>query len=603
MRRNKAPRARQDRNAADRHCAELFAGAQEAHQGGKPVEAERLYRRILELQPRHADALHFLGVLKLQDNRLAEAILLISRALELAPENPRAHCNIASALQRSGKLEEALAHLDQALRNRPDLPEALFNRANTLRIMGRYEEALRSYLRVVDIDPGFAAGHNNRGICLVQMKRLEESVAAFDRALKIRPDYADALSNRANALFQLKRYAQSLDDCDRAIALDPDAAVAHNNRGNALQKLCRFEDALDSYNRAIALKPDYAGAYGNRGNIHQYLRRFHEALADFRRAQAVDPDHAQAHWNEALCLLMMGDFENGWKKYEWRWKRGGSTALQRRFSQPLWLGDHDLRGKRILLHAEQGLGDTVQFCRYAGLLAALGGEVILEVQASLVPLLARLEGAAKVIAMGGKLPEFDFHCPLLSLPLAMKTMPESIPANIPYLHADAGKVAAWQQRLGEKSRPRVGLVWSGNPGFRMDYLRSMRLLQIAPLLDLPCEWVSLKNELSGEDAESIRTLPGLRHFGAELRDFSDTAALIQCMDLVLSTCTSVPHVAGAMGRPVWLMLSRVADPRWLVERNDTAWYPSMRLFRQPDVDDWEGLLQQVRGELSAYIAR
>ena len=394
--------------------------------------------------------------------RFDEALASYDRALVLQPQFAAAHSHRGATLKALKRFDEALASYDRALALWPDYAEALTNRGVTLNALERFDEALASYGRALELDPDDADAHSNRGVTLHKLKRFEEALASYDRALALRPDYAEAHSNRGNALHGLERFEEAVASYDRALALRPDYAEALSNRGLALHELQRFEEALASYDRALTLRPEYAEALLNRGVTLQELKRFEEALACFDGALKVRPNCVQAHYNEAISRLLIGDFARGWVKYEWRWKEELATA-KRNFSQPLWIGSNDIAGKTILLHAEQGLGDTIQFCRYVPLVARRASRVILEVQKPLHELMSTLAGAAQIVSRGDPLPAFDIHCPLLSLPLALKTQLETIPSEIPYLSAPESKIRAWRDRLGNRERARIGIVWAGNP--------------------------------------------------------------------------------------------------------------------------------------------
>jgi hypothetical protein len=328
------------------------------------------------------------------------------------------------------------------------------------------------------------------------------------------------------------------------------------------------------------------------------LGRPAEAIAAYDLALAADTSNAEAHFNQSICRLLTGDFTRGWRQYEWRAKAKGTDG-PRSYPQPLWLGESPLAGRRILLHSEQGLGDALQFCRYAPLAAARGADVYLQVRDPLFPLLQRLRGVRKLIREGDPLPEFDVHCPLLSLPLAFGTTVDTVPANVPYIEADPSRVEQWRERLGTSRGPRVGLVWSGNPGHRNDRNRSIPLGEWRELLAVPVEFVSLQKDLLPADLNVLAEVPALRHFGDNLADFADTAALISLLDLVVSVDTSVAHLAGAMGKATWVLLPFAPDFRWMVGRDDSPWYPTVRLFRQPTIGDWQSVTERVAASLAA----
>jgi hypothetical protein len=378
-----------------------------------------------------------------------------------------------------------------------------------------------------------------------------------------------------------------------------DAAVL-NNRGVTLHKLRRFEQALASYDLALASRPDYTEALVNRGVTLSDLMRFDEALASYDQAIALRPDDADAHFFKSLSSLVTGDFERGWIEYEWRRKAPSARITARQFSKPLWRGEEDIAGRTILLHSEQGFGDTIQFCRYVPLVAARGARVILEVEEPLCELMTSLAGATEVIAKGDPRPDFDWHCPLPSLPLAFKTRLETIPSDVPYLRVpkQALKQAPehWDALLGSGRAPRIGLAWAGNAKHVRDIERSIRLRDLLPLLDIDARFVSLQKEVRDGDAQMLARC-NVRRFGGKFGDFSDTAALISQLDLVISVDTAVAHLAGALGKPVWILLTHAPDWRWLLERDHSPWYPSARLFRQSETREWGSVTKRVRDAL------
>jgi hypothetical protein len=342
---------------------------------------------------------------------------------------------------------------------------------------------------------------------------------------------------------------------------------------------------LACYDRTIALKPDYAQAYGNRGTCLEAMMRPDDAMSSYRDALAVSPDDAQAHWNLAVNRLRAGDFKTGWIESEWRWKCGALGLGQREFARPLWLGVEPIEGKTLLLHSDQGLGDALHFCRYAALVAARGARVILEIDPPLRELASSLEGVSEFVAKGEAPPDFDYHCPLGSLPLAFDTTLDTIPATVPYL--SVGKNARdWQARLGTRKLLRIGLVWSGNPNHANDHKRSIALETLLPLSKVEAQFVSLQKDLRPGDAAILRERSDIVDVGPELESFSDTAALLQHLDLLISVDTSIAHLAGALGRPVWVFLPYLPDWRWLLDREDSPWYPTARLFRQTEAATW-----------------
>ncbi len=534
---------------------------------GRLREAEKIYARVLKAVPDQFDALNLLGTVKAQRGQAGEAYRLITAALKI---NPRA-------------------------------ADAWVNLGFVLHTLKRDQEALESFDKALALQPGDAEAMHQRGHALLSLGRPQEALAAFERVLALVPHHPDARLNRAIALAALARHQEALVDFDAAVAVSPANPMAHYNRGIALSDLQRPEEAVVAYDRALSIAPDHVKAWNNRGLALAALNRHREALVSYRKAVEIRDDYADAHFHQSLTLLTVGDFRRGFEEYEWRWRRAGMRP--RGLGRPLWLGDYPLQRKTILLHAEQGLGDTIQFARYIPSLARMGAKVILEVQPQLEALLAAVEGVARIVARGDELPAFDVHCPLGSLPLAFKTEPATIPAEIPYLQADAARIAKWRARLEALDRPRIAIAWSGNPGHRNDRNRSIALSRLAALWPTGCaRFVSIQRELRDEDAERLAREPGIAHIGAELEDFADTAAVVALVDLVVTVDTSVAHLAGAMGRPVFILLPFAPDWRWLVAGETSRWYPSARLFRQPSIGDWDSVIERLRGELDRVAA-
>jgi len=567
---------------------------------GKHELALAHYDRALALQPEHAEGLSNRGNTLKALNRYDEALKSYERALALQPNHTAALINRGAALYDLKCYDEALASYDRALALRPDTVEALYNRGGVLHELKRYDDAIVSYDRALTLRPDLAEAHANRANALNELKRFDEALAGFDRALALRPNLLEAIFNRGNSLNSLNRYEEALAAYDRALALQPSHAGVHYNRGTTLHEIGRYEEALTSYDRALALQPDYPQALSNRGATLYELRRHSEALVSYDRAITSQPDFPEAHWNAASLRLLTGDFVRGFAEYEWRWKYEVMAIAKRDFAQPLWRGEA-LNGQTILLHAEQGLGDAIQFCRYAPLVAARGGRVILEVHRQLRDLMTSVPGVTAVVPRGEALPDFDWHCPLLSLPLAFGTQLETIPSSTPYLNASARKLAEWGTRLGVKSRCRVGLIWSGNSAHKRDQNRSVGLSVLLPILDTGATFVSLQKDVRSADAVVLEQRSDILQVSDGLQDFSETAALMVQLDLVVSVDTSTAHLAGALGRPVWILLPYLPDWRWLLDRDTSPWYPTARLFRQDQTRVWDSVVTRVRAELLRFI--
>ena len=582
-------------DSAEAHCNRGKA----LRQLGRSEEALASCDHAVKLRPDFAEAHSVRGLVLFSLNRFEEALASCNRALENAPDYAEAYCNQGLALKGLKRFEEALQSCDRALALRPNLVEALCNRGNVLRELDRFEEALASSEVALAIHGDFVEAQCASGNALLSLKRYGEALKRFDLALAARPGLYEAHCNRGNALMHLKRHTEALQSYDRAVALKPDLPEAILNRGKVFRELGRFEEAIADCDRAIAIKPDSADAYNDRGLAVNSLGRIEEALEWYRRALEFEPDRAEVHFNEAIAHLLLGNWERGWEKNEWRWKTEGSKQLKRPITQPLWLGTDEIAGKTILLHAEQGLGDTLQFVRYAPLVAERGARVILEVQRPLARLMETLSGVTQIVARGDRLPDFDLHCPLLSLPKVFRTKLETIPNAIPYLSAAAVKVQAWEDRLGRRSKPRIGLVWAGTNDYAVDRDRSLTFEQLVPLLDVAgCDFFSLQ-----KGDEAVRQLRDsawcdrVVDFTDEIDDFYDTAALTENLDLVVSVDTSVLHLAGALGKPVWLMNRYNTCWRWLRDRDDSPWYPSLRLFRQDATRDWHPVISRIAAAL------
>jgi tetratricopeptide (TPR) repeat protein len=569
-----------DYAAAERRCREIIrrhADFADAHYQlgvilgllNRPDQAAASYREAVRLQPQHAEALTNLGVALAQQGRLPEAIDTLRRAVAARPTFAKAHHNLGVALAEQGQLTEAADSLRRALQYQPDYAEAHFNLANTLRDLGQRDEALTT----------------------------------FYQALQHRPDYPDALNNLGLLLTEMSRPAEALILLQQALRLRPDFGEARNNLGLALVDLGHFGEAIACYEKVLAQNPRSIDAHTNLGSAYKEQGRLDEAVACYDQALRLSPEAASTHWNRALAWLQKGDFERGWAEYEWRWKR--KSARPRPMRQPLWDGK-PLNGRTILLWCEQGLGDAIQFVRYVPLVQERGGRVLLECPPPLHQLFASVAGVERVLVEGTELPPFNVHAPLMSLPYLCQTTLATIPASIPYLHADARCVERWQLRL-PAGVFRIGVVWQGNPHHKWDRHRSFSPHAMAPLAAVP--GVQLISMQKGPCLDVLRTEPPcfpLTLLGDTLdaeAPFVDTAAVMTQLDLVVTADTAAAHLAGALGVPVWVALGTIYDWRWLRGRDDTPWYPSMRLFRQRTLGDWRELFARMAQEVERLVAR
>ena len=543
---------------------------------GKLRDAEKIFTRVLKVAPDHFETLNLLGTVKAQLGRMGEAHRLFSAAVKVNPRAAGGWANLGQALHALKRNDEALECLDRA--------RALD--ANNLAILNQHANVLLS------------------------LGRAEAALAEFQELLARVPQHAEARLNCGIAHAALGHHEQAVSEFDAALAAMPGHPGAHYNRGQALHELGRFAAAIEAHDRALASAPQHAGAWLHRGRALAALNRLDEAMTSYGKARAAGKDHPDIQFSEALALLTLGDYRNGFEKYEARWRRTGMPPPQSR-KGPLWLGDYSLARKTVLLHAEQGLGDTIQFARYVPLLAGTGAKIVLEVQSELTALMARLDGGATVIARGEAPPPFDVHCPLGSLPLALRTEPDTVPAQIPYLSADDASLAKWSARIRELGRPRIAIAWSGNPNHYNDHNRSLAFARLAPLFANPstasaygkgARFISIQREVRAEDAPGLAAETSVTHVGADLQNFTDTAAMIALSDLVISADTAVAHLAGAMGRPLWVLIPFAPDWRWTLSGEASPWYPTARLFRQTTPGDWDGVIARVAAELSKYIS-
>ena len=439
-----------------------------------------------------------------------------------------------------------------------------------------------------------------RALSLHHAGKLADAEGLYKTLLDYFPNQIEIITTLGIVLLQQGRSEAGFQQLKKSLSLNPNQPAALYNMAVELQKLTRLDEALACYNQTLRLNPNDINALINRGNTLKDLKKYTEAIDSFARALALEPNIPSAHWNKALTHILLGEYEKGWKEYEWGWQCG-ERGKPRQYSQPTWLGDAHIAGKTLLVHAEQGFGDLIQFCRYVPMLENLGVKVILEAPASLVKLMGSLSPSLTVIKAGETLPAFDVVCPVMSLPLALKTTLETIPSSTPYLSVSDAKKQYWQAKLGAKTKPRVGIVWSGSMTNQIDNnlcaRRNIPLAQLKPLFDLPFEFHVLQKDIRPEDKPTLESLAQLYCHQDELQDFADTATIIQEMDLVISVCTSVAHLSGALGHQTWVLLPYSADYRWMTNEHESPWYPSVQLIRSEKIGDWSDVVQQVREKL------
>lgn len=572
---------------------------------GRLAEAELCCQQALTLDEQHPDALHLLGVLCFHAQQPDAAVEWIGRAVRQAPKAEYL-LSLATVLERQGRLDDAQQHYSQALSLKPDDAGLWNHLGNLLWQLGRKDEAAQHLQQALKLNPQYWEAAHNCGMLLLELGRHADAVKCFDAAEKLNSNSAALYQMRAVCLSAVNRFEEAQADYERSIALDPSLAETHNNLGLLHWRFDRLEQAFACFDRALALRPDFHAVLNNKAVVLLHLQWLDEAFATLQRSLAAAPNDAQTLFYLATLQLLTGDFERGWRAREARWRLPTVGLVDRGFSQALWRGDQSLEGKTILLHSDEGLGDAIQFARYAPMVAALGAKVILEVEPPIQQLLGGITGVAECAGRSSP-PAFDLHCPLGTLPLAFGTRLDTIPFAQGYIPAPpAARVKAWQDRLegrlGPHNRFRVGLVWAGNSDHKNDHNRSMSLRTLAPLLDCDVQFVSLQKGVRHQDRAFLNERSDIVDLTEQLANFSETAALMSCLDLVISVDTSVAHLAGALGAPVWTLVPFNPDWRWLLNRNDSPWYQSMRLFRQTIRGDWASVVEAVRAELEQQVA-
>lgn len=573
--------------------------------GGRFAEAEACYRRALALRPDLAACHYDLGVALANRGRLDEAAECYRQALRLRPDDADSARDLAQANSRRGQLDEAVANYRAALRGRPGDADMHNELGILLARQGRHDEAIASYREAIRLGPEFPDAHNNLGNALRHKGRHDEAIASLREALRLRPNYAEAHNNLAIALRQKGKHDEAVAAYHEALRLRPNYAEAHNNLGNSLRNTARFAESLDCYLKAIRLKPTYYDAHNNLGIAYAELGRFDDAIASYTECLKLRPTHVDAHLNRALTWLRKGDYAQGWAEYEWRWKKRSLT--NRPLLQPQWNG-FPIEGRRILLIAEQGHGDTFQFLRYARLLKARGATVIFECPEPLVKLLSRVPEIDQLIPRGQPIPDYDVYAPLLTLPGLMSTSVAAIPAEVPYLQADPDLVEHWRRELADVAEFKVGINWQGNPGYAGDRHRSIPLAHFAPLAKVPgVKLFSLQKNHGVEQLKGIEGKFPVIDLGGRLDGehgpFMDTAAVMKNLDLFITSDTAVAHLAGALGVPVWMAISTTPDWRWMTDREDNPWYPTMRVFRQAEHMAWGPVFERIAAELRKAVPK
>jgi tetratricopeptide (TPR) repeat protein len=583
---------------------QAFDFALQHYGAGRWEEAAAIYGNILSLQPTNHVAHANLGETYRARGQFDEAIRCYEHALLLKPDFAEAHLQWGNTLREQHKPIAAMAAYRRAIQCQPNYAEAYSNLGNALRELGCDDEAIAAYRQALEIAPGAAVVWSNLAAALWEQRKIAETAAACQRALAINPDLPEALHIQGNLFWAERKPEDAVVAYQRAIQRSPRDLAPHNNLAVALTELGRLEEAIEECRIVLQSDPAQPGAHNNLANVYFERGQLEEALREYQRALDLDPHYSEAKFGLAMLHLLRGDFAHGWPLYESRWKAWG--VPQRKFIQPLWDGS-PLRGRRILVHAEQGLGDSIQFVRYAKLLVELGGEVIVECPRTLLDLCRTSEAVHAVVQTGDPLPLFDVHIPMLQLPASFHTSAANIPAPIPYLAADLHKRQAWRKLLGDACHGglRVGLVWASNPVNRLSRRRDLPRQALQPFLQVTgIDFYSL--QVGTPTKKDWGDLPPghITDFTNRLHDFADTAALMMELDLVISVDTAVAHLAGALARPVWTLLPFIPDWRWGLTGETSPWYPTMRLFRQPALGDWDSVVRRVADALErAKITR
>lgn len=561
-----------------------------------------LLEKTLALNPKHIYALLHYGIVLENTQRFNEALIIYERALAIAPDDASILFNYGNALQSLERYAEAIAAYDHALTIMPHDTNTLFNRGNALRITKHFDDAIHSYTKAIELMPDHVNALHNRGNILQELELFNAALNDFNRILAITPNHIQTLIDKGHALQKLQLFQEALTHYEHALTIVPDNIDFLLNRGHALDRLNRTNEALSCYNKILTIDPNHIHAIYCRGNTLKALQRYQEALVCYNKAIMLDPSFAKAHFNEATTRLLIGDFKHGWEKYEWRWKRDDVVLTMPHYDKPLWMGKESLKNKTLLVHIEQGFGDLIQFCRYTKLIKQAGAKIVLAtVSPALLTLLKQINDIDYLVTSDEPLPHFDYYCPLMSLPLIYQTTLANIPAHTPYFHAPKMHIKKWKTTLKNKGKPRIGIAWSGNPIYSSDYQRSIPLEKLTALLACKADFYCLQKEIRPADQEALSTFNNMHILHHDIEDFADTAAIIAAMDIVISVDTSIAHLAGAMGKPMWVMLPYVAEWRWLTERSDSPWYPSAHLIRQQKIGDWASVIEQVKNKLNAFI--
>jgi tetratricopeptide (TPR) repeat protein len=584
----------------------IFPGNQQAHSNlGLALAAQKdfsgaiaCYECAITIDPNFAVAHNNRGAALAELERFNEAIASYDKAIHLHPDYAEAYNNRGLVFQRQSLQDLAIANYNKAVNLKPDYAEAYNNRGVAFAELKNFDAALRSYDSSIQLNPIYAEAYSNRGTALAERKDFHLAITSYDKAINLKPDYAEAYNNRGFALVRLKKYAEAIASFDMAIELSPSYSEAYNNLGIAYLEQHQYDLALIKFEKAIACNAQYADVYSNLAMLFTLQKKYDLAIKNYDTAINLKPNCEDFIVHKSFVMLVKGNFDEGLKLYENRKIRLPSSINETRFCSKAWDGTQSLNGKKILIHFEQGYGDTIQFCRFIPLITELGGEVILEVQRPLIELLRQIHGVSLVIGEGDLIPDFDYQCSLMSLPFIFKQNLEKISGQAPYIKSIESRKSYWQNKLGVKLKPRVGLVWSGNPEHKNDSNRSLLLRDLIEFLPDHFQYISLQKDIRSIDALILNSSSKILNLSSELINYTETAALVDCMDLIITVDTSVAHLAGAIGKKTWVLLPYAPDWRWLLDRKDSPWYSSVNLIRQNVPGDWLDVFKQIKHRLS-----
>lgn len=585
--------------------AETMETAMRHQQGGRLQQAQQLYELVLQASPNHAGALHSLGVIAYHAGKYDEATRLIGEAIAKSPRVAQFYNSIGVVFEALGKQGQAVAAYQLAVSLKPDYAEAYNNMAVALHSQGDLSGAVDKCRQALAAKPDYAEAYSTMGFSLRMQGKYDEAIESYTRAVRLRPDFAEAYNQLGVVLNIQGRGDEAIENYRRALRLDADYGEVYNNLGIVLKWRGQLDEAVANYRQALRLEPDFVEAYYNLANALRDLGRCDEAIENYKQAIRLKPDYTGAHWNLAHAYLLAGRFEEGWKGYtRWRYADRNIDYYPHRYDAPCWDGS-EFVGKRLFVHYEQGFGDNIQFLRYLPMAKARGGMVIYEARRPMLGLLRGFAGIDVLIEAKTTRPQidFDFYAPLLDMPQIFGTTLETIPADVPYIYADPAKVQYWSAKLAGPEF-KVGVIWAGRPTHGNDHNRSCRLERFAVLAGI--EGVRLYGLQKGAGAEQVEEMSdkmGIMNIGAQFEDFADMAGAIENLDLVVSVDTAGLHLAGAMGKPIWALLPFAPDWRWMLHRQGSPWYPTMRLFRQKKWGWWEEVFQRVAEELRILVGK